>query len=60
MDPHSVDAGQIGAFDGRGPLRDRCAVDPEGYDGPRYAGIGDAVTAPVGAWIGRRLVEFGG
>jgi DNA (cytosine-5)-methyltransferase 1 len=27
-----------------------------GPDSRRYAGLGDAVTSPVGKWIGRRLV----
>jgi site-specific DNA-cytosine methylase len=26
-------------------------------DGPRYAALGDAVTAPVARWIGERLVD---
>ena len=40
----------------RAPGRmDACAVDPR-PDGPRYAACGDAVTAPVAEWIGRRLM----
>jgi DNA-cytosine methyltransferase len=40
---------------GNGTASDRCAVDPK-PDGPRYAGCGDAVTANVAEWIGRRLL----
>jgi site-specific DNA-cytosine methylase len=36
----------------------RCAHDPK-PDGPRYAACGDAVTANVAEWIGRRLIEHG-
>ena len=27
-------------------------------DGPRYRGLGNAVTVPVAEWIGRRILEF--
>jgi hypothetical protein len=31
---------------------------PAGFpaDGPRYAGLGDAVTVPVGEWVGRGII----
>lgn len=34
-------------------------TDPHGTapDSRRYAGLGDAVTANVGEWIGRRLLK---
>jgi hypothetical protein len=37
-----------------GQATDRCALDPK-PDGPRYAACGDAVTANVAEWIGRRF-----
>jgi hypothetical protein len=41
-----------------GEGRALCAFDPR-PDGPRYAACGDAVTANVAEWIGRRLLEHG-
>lgn len=41
---------------GKQSITSRCAVDPR-PDGPRYAGCGDAVTANVAEWIGRRLLN---
>jgi hypothetical protein len=46
--------GQTPAVDGGGEVTDRSALDPK-PDGPRYAACGDAVTASVAEWIGRRL-----
>ena len=52
----------------RGVLRERLQALPDGWtdlpwngkphspDSRRYAGLGDAVTASVGEWIGRRLL----
>jgi hypothetical protein len=37
---------------------DYCAVDPK-PDGPRTAACGDGVVAPVGEWIGRRIITYG-
>lgn len=47
---------EVGTSERNGGRTDRCALDLR-PDGPRYAGCGDAVTANVAEWIGRRLNE---